>query len=169
MAKVSDKFKMEGIAFIAHGGPGSGRYPKGSGKNPRSAYKRLRKIAKKDYKYRTSDQQRLMSKYMNEDQQKSLTDSGSNLHKSLKRVYNNSGYVRKSATKDDAKVLTIAEKRHKDTVEKIANEILGKYGSTPISVVHYGQPSIGKKMQKTKSKTTAKSYLFGTLYAHYNK
>ena len=32
MAKVSDRFKMEGITFIAHGGPGSGRYPKGSGK-----------------------------------------------------------------------------------------------------------------------------------------
>lgn len=35
---------MEGITFIAHGGPGSGRYPKGSGKKYSKIYKVNRKI-----------------------------------------------------------------------------------------------------------------------------
>lgn len=37
---------MENIVWLAHGGPGSGRYPKGSGKNPRGVRKSIRGLNK---------------------------------------------------------------------------------------------------------------------------
>lgn len=48
--------KMNNIVWLAHGGPGSGRYPKGSGKNPRAGKTVINKkrIIKYSKKYKES-------------------------------------------------------------------------------------------------------------------
>ena len=159
---------MNEITWLSHGGPGSGRYPKGSGKNPRGAYKKLKKIASKDYKYSISDSHKKMSKFISKEQDQTLSRSGSDLRKAINSVYDSNGYVRKSATANNAKALNAAEKIHKYNSEKIAREILGKYGDIKISVIQYGQSSLGKKMKKSKNLVKAEKYLSGNLYTKYN-
>lgn len=159
---------MEGIIFIAHGGPGSGRYPKGSGKNPRAAYKKVKKIAKKDYKLNYEDKHKDLNNYIDKKQHRTLTKSGSDFRKAVNTVYDSDGYVRKDATANDSKKMYTAGRVHQRNADKIAREILGKYGNVKISVATYGQPATGKKMKKGKYQTTAKEYLSTNLRFYYD-
>lgn len=92
---------MEGITFIAHGGPGSGRYPKGSGKKyVKKQVKKLNNLAI-DYqikKYEYDTYFRKASKTAFKLNTKDLSyKKGSQLEKQFKRDSNKQDEIKKQA------------------------------------------------------------------------
>lgn len=150
---------MNEIIWLAHGGPGSGRYPKGSGKNPKGVYKTLKKSIRKD-KGVFINYDKLgskMKKSLNEDQKHRLNESEKNLNKQtevyrkrVNRMYDKYNKRAKSTDlierdyeiwdmigKDrslDAFSLKISNlhSEHSELTDSIAKEILGKYGNKKI-------------------------------------
>lgn len=126
---------MENIVWLAHGGPGSGRYPKGSGKNPRGAYRTLKRISKKTYRTKPDYDYEKMKKYLSNDQKKSLNKTKSDYLKLDRKItdYRTGDYL-KGTSKKDIKEHIKKWNDHQKNAEKIANEILDKYGDKKIKV-----------------------------------
>lgn len=126
---------MNNITWLAHGGPGSGRYPKGSGKNPRGAYRTLKRISKKTYRTKPDYDYEKMKKYLSNDQKKSLNKTKSDYLKLDRKItdYRTGDYL-KGTSKKDIKEHIKKWNDHQKNAEKIANEILDKYGDKKIKV-----------------------------------
>lgn len=131
---------MSNFNWLSHGGPGSGRYPKGSGKNPRKAYKTLKRVSKRGAFVTMENQYKKISKYLSPEQKQSLNNTKNNYLKIDRRITNyETGEYLKGTSAKDIKKHQESIRLHGENAKKIAEDVLGKYGNRSIKVSDYAE------------------------------
>lgn len=126
------------ITWLSHGGPGSGRYPKGSGERPRGEIKRLNRLSKRDARlnYRLVSRQTVADTYHDAAKSAHARFDNAKGYFEKRKIRKQVSNALKNQVKWDTKVSEIKDLRIENSlkmqnIKKYINEIL----NTPLRTV----------------------------------